>query len=81
MKLIYNSNEDHKELTALIQDWILSRKGSIMSGRSARVLFSDVYGIDIDHHEYAFVLDYLFTIEAVDFLSHNSGDTQYFVKS
>ena len=79
MKLTYNTNEDMKELRNLTQDWILSRKGQIMSGLSCRRLFADVYGIDIDHHVYAYTLDYLRNIEAIKFHAHNDGDTQYLV--
>jgi len=77
MKLIYNSQTDRKELNSLIQDWILLRKGDILSGTSCRVLFNNIYGIDIDHHEYAYVLDHLCSIKAVEHYDHNWGDTQY----
>lgn len=78
MKLIY-STDDRDKLKNLLQDWILSRKGSIMSALSARKLFSDVYGIDIDHHEYAYILDYLHNIKAISYYEHNYGDTAYII--
>ena len=80
MKLIYNSNEDRDELKSLIQDWLLSYKGKVFSGVSARMFFNELYGIDIDHHEYARVLDFLQIIKSADFYNHNGGDTQYIIK-
>jgi hypothetical protein len=55
MKLIYTQGE--KRLKKLVHDWLISRTGEVLSGIKARSLFQDLYGIDIDHHEYISVLD------------------------
>lgn len=80
MKLIYDSTKDHKPLTALIHSWLSSRKGEVLSGLRARQLFSEMYGIDIDHHEYAYCLDWMSRIGEATHYNCNGGDTQYLIK-
>jgi hypothetical protein len=65
MKLIYNTNEDYDQLKSITMDWILHRKGTIVSGMSCRRLFQDMYGIDIDHHVYSTVLEFLLSIDCL----------------
>lgn len=80
MKLLYKSQEDHEQLQALIKLFILSLPGETLSGLRCRTLFHSLYGIDIDHHEYAYVLDLMCRKGEVIYYSHNSGDTQYIIK-
>lgn len=80
MRLIYKPDEDRKELRALIKLFILSRPTDTLSGLRCRTLFYSLYGIDIDHHEYAYALDEMCIKGEVIYYSHNSGDTQYIIK-
>lgn len=80
MRLTYHPLQDRTQLTALIKLFILSRPTDTLSGLRCRTLFYQLYGIDIDHHEYAYVLDAMCTRGEVTYHSHNGGDTQYAIK-
>ena len=80
MKLTYDGYKDHKYIRALTHSWLASRKGEIMSGMKARILFNQIYGIDIDHHEYAYTLDWMSQIEECVHHSYHGGDTEYLIK-
>ena len=82
MKLNYDQLKDRKPLNALVHTLLLTMSGKVVSGMSARQYISETYGIDIDHHEYAYVLDAMSrngTGDAV-YHSYNGGDTQYKIK-
>ena len=79
MKLIYDPVKDHRELRRLIHAWLASRKGEVISGMSARRMFSEMYGIDIDHHEYAYELDNMTRTQECQHYAFHGGDTQYII--
>ena len=79
MKLIYDSQKDSKKLRSLVHGWLQSRKGEVLSGMKARHLFNDIYGIDIDHHDYAYCLDWMSQIGECTHYNCNGGDTQYLI--
>ena len=79
MKLTYNSQTDHKEIKALTRLILLSQKGKIFSGMSARQFCNQVYGIDIDHHEWAYRLDEMTRTGEATYHAYNGGDTQYII--
>lgn len=77
MKLVYNGRKDHTELRRLLKALVSTQKGEILSGMSARVKFNQVYGIDVDHHEYAYLFDQMSRTGETEYYNHNGGDTQY----
>ncbi len=80
MKLHYNIPDDRKEIRNLTHWFLASRKGEIVSGLSARVLFNKMFGIDIDHHEWAYTLDWMTrATEEAQYHNRNGGDTQYVI--
>ena len=79
MKLQYDAVRDHSEVRQLVKLFIRQRKGSIVSGMDMRIWVNSTYGIDIDHHEYAYALDQMTRSEEVTYHNHHSGDTQYLV--
>ena len=81
MKLIYDSHKDHRQIERLIHEWLGSRRGEVMSGMKARNFFADLYGIDIDHHEYAYVLDAMCQRGECEHYASNGGDTQYLINT
>ena len=81
MKLTYDGYKDHKYIRSLTHIFCQSRKGSVVSGMSMRVWFNQNYGMDIDHHEWAYTLDWMReSTKEADYHSHNGGDTQYLIK-
>ena len=80
MKLIYKPEQDRAQLNMLIKLFILSRPNDTLSGMRCRGLFSDLYGIDIDHHEYAYMLDHLCTKKEITYSDFHGGDTQYVIR-
>lgn len=81
MKLIYDSQKDHHQIETLIHHWLTSRRGEVMSGMIARQLFARIYGIDIDHHEYAYVLDAMSRRDECTHCGFNkNGDTEYLIR-
>jgi hypothetical protein len=50
-----------------------------MSGMKARQFFADLYGIDIDHHEYAYVLDAMYQRGECEYYASNGGNTEYII--
>lgn len=79
MKLEYDPVVDHKELRALVRLIILGghMTGDIVSSMSLRVEANQAYGIDIDHHEFAYELDALRQRGVVQYHNSHGGDTQY----
>lgn len=69
-----------KQLRNLTHILLLSLKGQTTSGMAARLHFQTTCGIDIDHHEYAYTLDWMQCIGDAEYHSHNGGDTRYFIK-
>lgn len=80
MKLTYDPQIDKKQLKSLIQFLLQSRKGETMTGLKAQKMFREFYGLDINHHEYSKMLDYLASIEGAEVVGHNSdGMTIYLI--
>lgn len=80
MELKYDAVKDHQQLRALCRVLILAQYGQIVSGMKMRTLVNQTYGIDIDHHEFAYELDsmaHMAYADRVHYYSHNGGDTQY----
>ena len=80
MHLQYDAVQDRKKLRELVRLFILDRKGTVVSGLQMRQYVNSRYGIDIDHHEYAYTLDEMSRRGEVSFYRPHSGDTQYYVK-
>ena len=66
MKLIYNSSKDHKQIEAITHHLLQTRHGEVIGSHKAQEFFGSVYGLDIDHHEWAYMLDYMSRIEEAD---------------
>ena len=77
MKLIYDGNKDHKYIRIFTHNFLQARKGEIISGMKARQMCNEFYGMDIDHHEWAYTLDWMSQIGEADHVNHHGGDTQY----
>ncbi len=69
-----NSPKDCQKLHSLVLMLLQSRKGETHSGYTARRLFSDIYGIDFDHHVYIDVLDEMSRRGEAKFLDNAGGD-------
>ena len=78
MKLIYDQTRDRKQLHSLVHHLLQTRKGQVLSGIKARQLFAEIYGLDIDHHEYANVLDEMSRREEC-ILTKGNGDCEYLI--
>jgi hypothetical protein len=81
MKLTYDQTRDRRQIQRLVKLFLTSRKGELISCMAARQKFAELYGIDIDHHEYANALDEMSrtgeaTIQGWD----KHGDTQYLIE-
>jgi hypothetical protein len=81
MKLEYHAVNDHKQLRQLVRILLLSQEGMVLSGIEARRLFNQLCGIDIDHHEYAYVLDEMTRTGEAIYWDHHGGGTEYRVVS
>lgn len=79
MKLDYDPLKDRRQLRALMKLVIFAQKSQVVSGMSMRRIGNQDYGIDIDHHEWAYLLDELHTAGLVDHYAYHGGDTQYVV--
>lgn len=79
MKLSYDIQKDHKFIHAITHTFLQSRKGEELTGMKARQMYSITFGIDIDHHDWIFTLEYMTQIgEAV--CTQGWGDTKYRIK-
>ena len=80
MKLTYDQTKDRRQLDRLVHMLLSSRRGEAMSGMVARRLFADLYGLDIDHHEYACMLDAMERRQECTRDGWNrNGDSQYII--
>ena len=78
MKLIYDQIKDKKEIRALCRALISFKGyGEIVDCMSLRIWTNEVFGIDIDHHEFSEVLESLTKLKEAETIISDAEFTQY----
>jgi len=80
MKLDYDTTKDHKYIRRFTHDFLSRRKGEELDCMQAMRKCIDAYGIRIDHHEWAYTLDYMRSIGEASFIRSNGGFTVYIIE-
>jgi hypothetical protein len=76
MKLTYDQTNDRKELNELVHLIVKSFAGQEFSGMQMWQKVNKIFGIDIDHHEFTYMMDSMTrTGEAT--CTQGWGDTRY----